>query len=300
MKAILQTFKWTERPKLSRDALFLIAIIVAGAITFFKLRPYFVRSSPVTVSTTTRDPKPNGLSSLLKHLSIGGSVSSKSASKNDEGSETGRTQRGRASERHAPSVIERPLFDGLTVVVRAVLLNAVSSLAPDATIEAKIESFVQDETNGDVDSSPAIGGKMTGVAAANMGLKRMNLNFSSLISSEGRSYPISGSAVDPISKMQGAEANYSSGMGTRLLGVTLDRAINLGDEVGMAKVLQSSTDNSVVSNEMQAASIEMNQQASTNISGEITKGMRETAAVMSLPAGTLITVRIKALSNGGT
>jgi hypothetical protein len=71
MKAILQTIKWTERPKLSRDAIFLIAIIAAGAITFFKLRPYFVRSSTVTVSATSRDSKPNGLSLLLKQLSIG-------------------------------------------------------------------------------------------------------------------------------------------------------------------------------------------------------------------------------------
>jgi hypothetical protein len=298
MKATLQSFKWTERPKLSRDVLFLIALGVAAMIAFFKLSPYFGKSSPVNVITAIHETKPNGISSIIAHLNLGEISSSKDAVKPSNRSMAGRSPRLSISDRHAQSVIERPLFDGLTVIVRAILLNAVSSMSSDATIEAKILSFVQDGNAVEIDSSPAIGGRLNGSAAANMGLKRMNLSFSNLISIEGRSYSITGMAIDPISRMQGVEANYTSGMGTRLLGVTLDRGINLADEVGMAKVLGSSTDNSVVSNEMQATSIEMNQQASTSISGEVTKGMRETPAVLSLPAGTPITVRIKPNSSG--
>ena len=66
------------------------------------------------------------------------------------------------------------------------------------------------------------------------------------------------------------------------------------------KALQGTTGDSQspITQMTQATSLQLNQQASTSISAEATRELRETPAELSLDAGTPITIRIKAVPGG--
>lgn len=299
MKTALQKLTWTEKPPLSKGAIFALAIAAAGLLTFFKLKPYFAES-PRIVPVPNHEPKVSGLSSLLEQLHVTPSTKAGPGAQSTRAAGGGTLQgRWGSGDKKGPAIIERPLFDGLTVTVNAELLNAVSSHAADSPVEARVLGIVPDETTSDVDPTAAEGAKLSGQMTVNMAMKRLGFVFTELVSREGRSYGVSGNAFDAETKTMGIAADYSSGLGPRLLGVGLDQAINLANQVATAKVLQNSTDNSQVAQEMQAASMVVSQQASNSISAEATQGLRSTPAELSLPARTIIQVRIRATPGAG-
>lgn len=218
----------------------------------------------------------------LKNESASDSKNGKSASHPERMSSGGR------------GIIERPLFDGQTVILKAVLLGAVSSLEPESPVEAEVKTAVLEQNSFEVDTTSVEKARIVGVLASNMNLRRLNFSFNELTTKEGRTYTVQGFAVDPETKALGVAANYSSGLGSRLLGVGLDRAIVATDQIAMAKVIEGINGDSTASKELQRASIETNQQAAMSISSEATKSLRETPAELSLPAGTELIIRIKA------
>ena len=187
MKAFLETMQWAEKPKLSKEVLLVIAIVVAGGVAVFKLRPYFMQPPHVAIESLAshHEPKISGLSSLLEHLNVGTSISSKAGSEDRHRSSERHEGSYARSDRKGPAIIERPLFDGLTIyALKAILLNAVSSHALDTPIEASVLEIVRDDTTADLDGGPIEGAKVVGLVNPNLLLKRLGFAFSEMISTE--------------------------------------------------------------------------------------------------------------------
>lgn len=197
---------------------------------------------------------------------------------------------------HSPvKVIERPLLDGLLVTVSATLVRSISSLEPDPSVEAVFGALIRTEETHALDDDPLRGARLIGMAIPNMDLKRMALRFSELVTREGRSYGVQAIAIDPETQTQGVVAEYSSGLGSRLVGVGISRVITAGDQILMSKLLPDSGQASVVQQVTQEAARQMNDQAANEISLETTRNLRETKAELSLPAGTQLMLRLRAL-----
>ena len=200
-------------------------------------------------------------------------------------------------------IIERPLFDGLSVTVRATLIRGVSSLQPDPRIEAELVSFIPEEGTRELDDASVRGSKLLGVAIPNLDLKRMVLNFGELVTPAGKSIAILATAIDPVAQTQGVEANSASGIGSRLLGVGISQVMRAGDQVFMAKFLPGPSSVNLTQQATSQAARQINDQAATDVSLEATKGLRDTKPELSLPSGTALTLRLRvspqALETGG-
>jgi hypothetical protein len=294
MSGFLKTFQWTEKPKVSRDMVFAAIIAVAAVILVFKLAPYF-ESAQKTVVYTPKDSRATfPKEDMGRYTLLGPQQRSYGA-----GSAAPSPIQKSSNEKKGRSVVERPLFDGLSVLVRAVLLTPYSSLQSDTPIEAQIYEIQTDGSTSEIDIGPALHAKLVGVGTANLSVKKVQLRFQELVSSDGRSYAVTGMAVDPKTLAAGLEGDYSSGLGKRLLGLTLNRAMVLGDQIAVSKIIQGTADgNDLAALETQRAIMETNQQATTSLSSEVTKDLRETPSVIELPQGALLTIRLRASERG--
>jgi len=292
MKSMIKKFIWTDKPELKREFLLIGSIVIVLVVGYFKFEPYFSEQSKVITSAMQSDlaKPPQGFfnkTALPKKESKGFSFDLLQSFRVGEGSK--HIEMGRAS----PSIVERPLFDGLEVTFEGVLLNDVSSLATENPAQIQLQRLIPEDHSASLDPTEFEGGQIRGTISPNMNKKKLNFSFSELLNKVGRSYSITGYAVGQDIKTVGVDADYSSGLFTRLLGVALNRGIVAADQIAMAKVMDGMTDNSATSKEIQRASIETNQQASMSLSTEATKEMRETQAELSLAHGTPIFVKIR-------
>ncbi len=290
MNKLLEKFSWADKPEIKKEVILVAAILAVVGIGYFKFRSN-ESSSVVVKSSQVETTKPP--TSLLEKLTL---TNSRKNAGSEAGTHNSTNQRRPETERSAvgKAIIERPLFDGLEVILKGVLLGEVSSLAPENPAEIQIVSLVPDEATQNLDPSEVLEAKIKGIISTNMAKKRLNITFAEITTKEGRSFSVTGYAVDPESKTLGLAANYSSGLGSRILGVALDRTIVAADQIAMAKIMDGMSDNSQSAKELQRASIETNQQASMSISAEATKDLRETSAELSLPVGTLILMKVRA------
>ena len=143
------------------------------------------------------------------------------------------------------------------------------------------------------------GVRLRGVASMNMKLKRVNFSFSTLVTSDGIRFPVTGIAFDPGTSHIGVAANYASGIPSRMLGMAIGKAIQLGDEVAMSRVLQNNSGDDFVTRELNRALSDANQQASGNVSQQVTKDLNETEAELTLASGTPIFIKLKGKDSGG-
>ncbi len=201
-------------------------------------------------------------------------------------------------------VLERPLFDNLTVTVSATLLTGISSSQSESgamAVEAKVLQLVAEENSLAFDSGDfsLAGATLLGSASPQFGLKKMNLQFTELVSTDGKHFLITGVALDPQTNAIGVDAKYSSGMASRLLGVTLGRALQTTDQMVSTRVLENTSDADPLSRAVARQGLEASQQPITDLNQEVTKDLRETRAVLSLDAGTPLTVRLKGQPTAG-
>jgi hypothetical protein len=292
MSAELNQHSWTEKSRLSGHLSLAAAGAVALIFTYFKLRPYLASDNKIHPYQGQDQADHRSSDSEKKAKEIKDSVFSKLIPIPHFGIPQGTSGAGRQS-RGRVQIIERPLFDGLSVTIRAILLRGISSLESSPRIEARYESFVKEDETRDLDDSMVTGARLTGVAIANLDLKRLVLNFGELITHDGRSIPIQGTAIDPETQTQGVKADYASGLATRLFGVAISGVMTAGDQVLMAKVLPDPSTATLTQQATAQASKQLNDQAATDLSLEATKGLRQTKAELSLPAGTEITIRLR-------
>jgi hypothetical protein len=182
--------------------------------------------------------------------------------------------------------------------LKAVLTQGVSSNQSTPTVQAKLLDA------GDLDGAYELSflkdAMLSGTANPNFETKRYNFQFSELLTQEGKHYSVAAFAFDETSQMVGAEANYSSGLVPRMAGAILSRGIQLGEDVATARVLTNSgASNTVASMEMNRAILDTSHQATGDISDEATASLRATKPELSLPAGTVFTIKLKAASNRG-
>lgn len=296
MKSMIQKFNWTDKPELKREFLLIGSIAIVLIVGFFKFKPYFSEQSKVITAAMQSDltKPPQGFfnkTSLPKKESKGFSFDLFQSFRTSGGSR--HVELGRSG----PSIVERPLLDGLEVTFEGVLLGDVSTLAPENPVQIQLLRLIPEDHTASLDPTELEGGQIRGTISSNMSKKKLNFSFSELLNKAGRAYSITGYAVVQDTKTVGVDADYSSGLFTRLLGVALNRGIVAADQIAMAKVMDGMADNSATSKEIQRASIETNQQASMSLSTEATKEMRETQAELSLAHGTPIFVKIRS-TNG--
>ncbi len=290
----LSRLKWTSGGGSNRDLAFLIVFLAFSVILALKLAPYYqAREQNVTynqIQTTPSIPK-----SFMELLSVPFTSSTRpDSARTSQG--LGGSSSGRASS-DRPSIVERPLFDGQSILLKVRSVNPFTSNDTGQPIEVQVVGS-GGKVYGEIDLTPAIGGKLVGAGSPNLSAKRLYISFNELVSADGRSYPVQGQAVGSESLTSGIEGDYSSGLPARLLGITLDRAITAVDQIGTAYLFTSLGPEGPGAQELRTAAMQVNQQASQNISAEATKDLRETPAEISLPAGSVFLVRVRAPQTG--
>ncbi len=291
----LDQFKWTSNGGSNRDLAFIIILLAFCVILTAKLAPYYQTQHQSAVynkiQTTPSIPK-----TILNQLGLNFMTSYKENTVKAPQQIRGMTHVAQTGGNHS-SVLERPLFDGQSVIVKVRSLNPFSSNDMSQSVEVQvIESATHNSS--ETDFSPAIRAKLIGTALPNFSTKRLYISFTELISVEGRSYTIQGQAVDSENLSTGIDGNYSSGLSTRLFGVAIDRAIMAADQAGTAYLFSAIGPNGTGTQQLRSAAMDAAQQASQNISAETTKRLRETKAEITLPAGSIFFVRLQAKQQG--
>lgn len=296
--AKIKSINWAEKVTIPRDVVFITLICVALVLTFFKLKPYFDESPKiVTYSQGSGGSKTDSFEKEAYKFVTRGLYSSTTGSHSSSGIRGGNSS-GYGGNQKQRRIIERALFDNMAVTAQAVLVRGLSSYQSDLTVEARIaQATAQD--GYDLDLSFLQGATLSGVASMNMKLKRVSFTFNTLVTADGSRYPVTGIAFDPATSNLGVAANYASGIPSRMLGMAIGKAIQLGDEVAMSRVLQNNSGDDFVTRELNRALSDANQQASGSVSQQVTKDLNETEAELTLGPGTPIFIKLKGKESGG-
>lgn len=289
----LTHLKWASAQGGNRDLAFVIFILVFGMILILKLAPYY-KSSEQSIAYNKVQTMPSVPKSLLEKITFPLTETFKSRS-DRVGHVPSQTTAQNGNQR--PSVLERLLFDGQMVTFKVRSLNSYASTNSNQPIEVQILNPAgKDES--EIDLTPAMGAKLVGAGSANLSAKRLNISFTELVTADNRSYAVQGLAIGSTDLTPGIEGDYSSGLTSRIAGIALDRTIMAADQVGTAYVLSAFGPTGYAAQNVSAAAMETNQQASSNISAAATQGLRETPAEIDLPAGTVFLARIHATQQG--
>lgn len=289
----LSQFKWTDKNDHSRDLIFIIVILGFGLMLVAKLAPYYKdeHKTVVVSSVKTVPTVPKGIVEQFTGLRTKGSSGNEKAKSGKGWSAVPRDHR-------APSISERPLFDGQSVVLKARLLNPYSSTDESTPVEAMVFGTVPLGSDGDVDFSPAEGARLIGSARANISVKRLMVNFTEMVTRDGRSYAVQGQAIDSTTRSSGIEGDYSSGLPTRLAGIAIERLIMAADQVAMSHLFSATAPEGQAAQQFELAARQTNQDAAASVSREATKDLRDTKAEISLDPGFEFRVRLKGADRG--
>ena len=296
-KAIVRSFNWSSKIQVEQKKAYAIGLLAVLGFTFIKIRPYFEEKPVYKVFVNGKDPKtdskkpPPGNGQVPPGPRLGTAFDNLLAQRLK-----GLGGASATSSKPKNFVIERPLFDGAMVTLKAVLMESISSNAGSAGIRARL--IDGGDLGGSYEVSFLKDAILSGAGSAYFDSKLYTMQFSSLLTPEGKDYAVTAFAFDEGKQMVGVPANYSSGLPARIAGAVISQAIQVGQDVGTARVLNNTgTGDSVATMEMSQALISTSQQASGDIGTESTSTLRGTKAELSLPAGTIFTVKLKALSN---
>jgi hypothetical protein len=293
MKQIFEKFRWTDKPELKREQILIVSIVAVLIVGFFKFQPYFQEPTKVVINSEKTEQVKTPQSFLEKFGLTRSESSTKNTSRNNiSGGANYRGVGNTSNNANKNAIIERPLFDGLEVVLKGTLMNSISSLASENPADVKVTGFIPNEITQGMDDSEVMGAQLKGVVTANYAKKILNISFAQIITSHGRSYPVAGYAVDLTNKSLGIAAEYSSGLPKRLLGTVIDRAIVVGDQLGMSALISGSVADPTQA-AIQMAAMDANQQAASELSREATQDLRSTQPELSVPAGTTIAFKIR-------
>ena len=291
-----KTIKWSDKILVKKTAAYVAGLAITLIIVFFKLRPYFDDQPMLHVFLNGKDNSQQSKKMTeLNNQHLAGSLGNPGLFGNLLGKPRGASGGGSGEARPKNFVIERPLFDGSMVTLKAVLTQSISSSQGTPIVEAKLIDGA--DLGGSYEVSFLKDATLTGTGSANFETKRYNLQFSELITPEGKHYSIVAFGFDDGAQAVGVAANYSSGLASRMAGAALSRAIRLGEDVGTARVLSNSgAGDSVAAMEMNRAVLDTTHQATGDISDEATSGLRSVKPELSLTAGTVFTIKLKANS----
>jgi hypothetical protein len=281
--------RWSNKISVSREAGMILGLGFLGVLLFFKMKPYFETQTVILpLGRGQMDPSKNreaqarireGLERSQMILRPETGQSAPKAAGFGGGS---RLQGRSTSLARNPHVLERPLFDNQTLTLHAVLTNGISTAQAEQSglgVEARITGIIPDPDHEvDLGGITLDGALLTGTATPRFQIKKMNLQFSEMVTAEGHRY---------------------AGMASRLLGVTIGRAIQTADSLATARVLENTQDADPLRREIMRQSMEASNQPVNDINQEVTRDLRETKATLSLDAGAPLVIKMRAMDARG-
>ena len=284
--------------KIPRPILFIGIVTGVAIIVFFKALPYFADNPVVHPFVRPSDQKSAtdqatgiGLSSYIANAMPAPSGRPR-MSLPLLGSQSAQT---RAS---APKVLERPLFDGKNVTLQIRISTSLDSSSGDSSIEGQILGVTDAEQSGSVDSASIKNAVIRGTATPNFDSNRYVARFTDILTVDGKSLPIAGVAFNPIDSSIGIPSDYSSGLPSRLLGGAISRVIGAADQVAQSRVIDDASQ-SAVDRELSMVARQGSTDTANGLGDEASKGLRETKALLKVPAGAIIFVKMQASRSSG-
>jgi hypothetical protein len=292
MSAQVQSYRWSDKPVAAKQSIVTVLLTVLVAILILRFRSKIRSKSDVHAFTLSKQNHSQGQTS--EGIKSSGSVSPGKLTK------VAPRARGNSNNQnqHGSNVQVRPLFDGMTATLMGAISQAISSNSGDSSIVATVVDLLP----GDVSSSDAEGiqgATLRGQFVSNFETKKVQIQFRELVTPDGRTYAVSGVAMDTDGKSIGIPADYSSGIGYRLLGATLGTVINTAEIAATSRVIENEAgQEALMSSQLNQAITTSSQGATTTISEEATRDLKNHKATLSLPAGAQFQVKLRQSAQG--
>jgi hypothetical protein len=292
MSAQVQSYRWSDKPVAAKQSIVTVLLTVLVAILILRFRSKIRSKSDVHAFTLSKQNHSQGQTS--EGIKSSGSVSPGKLTK------VAPRARGNSNNQnqHGSNIQVRPLFDGMTATLMGAISQAISSNSGDSSIVATVVDLLP----GDVSSSDAEGiqgATLRGQFVSNFETKKVQIQFRELVTPDGRTYAVSGVAMDTDGKSIGIPADYSSGIGYRLLGATLGTVINTAEIAATSRVIENEAgQEALMSSQLNQAITTSSQGATTTISEEATRDLKNHKATLSLPAGAQFQVKLRQSAQG--
>jgi hypothetical protein len=289
MSAQMQSYRWSDKPVAAKQALLVVLIGLITIVLVFRFKAKEKAKSESHAFTQSAHDHSGG--QTAKDIAQSGAVQKGSIAKTSVTQSRGGG--GSAASHSKNGIQERPLFDGLPVTMDVVLAQAISSSSGDLSAEANVLAILpSDGSQSSFDGME--GAKLDGQFQPNFESKRMQIQFRELVTPDGRRYSVSGVAMDSDGESIGVTADYSSGMGMRILGATLGTAISTAEVVVTSRVIENGAGaDALVSSQLNQAITSSAQGATSTISDEATHDLKNTKPMLSLSAGTHFRVKLR-------
>jgi hypothetical protein len=288
MSAQVQSYRWSDKPVAAKQVIAGALILLLIGVLVLRFRAKFISSSEVHAFTQAKQE--HSKSQTEQDIKTSGSVAAGGINKAAHLPARGSA---RPPSQHQNSIQERQLFDGMTATLEVTIDQSISTSSGDSSVDATVVVILP----GDVSSSDAEGianAKLHGQFQANFETKRMQIQFRELTMPDGRKYAVSGFATDLDGQGVGVPADYSSGMGLRILGATLGTVISTAEIVATSRVIENGAgQDALMASQLNQAITTSSQGATATISDEATRELKNEKAVLSLPAGTHFRVKIR-------
>jgi hypothetical protein len=294
MSAQVQSYRWSDKPVAAKQSIVTVLLTVLVAILILRFRSKIRSKSDVHAFTLSKQNHSQGQTS--EGIKSSGSVSPGKLTK------VAPRARGNSNNQnqHGSNIQVRPLFDGMTATLMGAISQAISSNSGDSSIVATVVDLLP----GDVSSSDAEGiqgATLRGQFVSNFETKKVQIQFRELVTPDGRTYAVSGVAMDTDGKSIGIPADYSSGIGYRLLGATLGTVINTAEIAATSRVIENEAgQEALMSSQLNQAITTSSQGATTTISEEATRDLKNHKATLSLPAGAQFQVKLRQSAQGSS
>ncbi|GEM_PF-2403189 len=264
---------------ISRE-MFLVGILsIIAVVTFYKMKPYFEEKIEVVAISPELEIEPPSISAP-RVLSLGDEPKTKPIAVTKK-----------VVKPNRPRVLERPLFDGGFVQVKAVTLRELTSIDNEKPIEVKITGVVDDALQ--TEFSRIEGAKLFGRHSADFENERITMEFTELATPNGKAYRVIGYATNAEGSVEGIQAKRESGRALRAIGTGISRAIGVGDEILRNRYLDGQTSENVIIRQAEREAFDASYGVAQDIGDAATKDLREAKEKLKLPAGTSFIVQLQ-------
>jgi hypothetical protein len=293
MSAQVRSYRWSDKPVAAKQTIVTVLLTILVAILILRFRSKIRSKSEVHAFTQSKQNHSQG--QTLDAIKSSGSVPPGKLVKGVRAQATGNNS---SSNQHAPTIQVRPLFDGMTATLLGSISQAISSNSGDSSVMAIVVGLLPgDVSEGDAEGIE--GATLHGQFVSNFETKKVQIQFRDLVTPDGRTYAVSGVALDMDGKSIGVPADYSSGIGYRLLGATLGTVISTAEIAATSRVIENEAgQEALMSSQLNQAITTSSQGATTTISDEATRDLKNHKATLSLPAGTQFQVKLKQSAQG--
>jgi hypothetical protein len=288
MSAEVKSYRWSDKPVAAKQSIALVLISLLIVFLGVRFRAKFKTGSNVHAFTQGRTDQSKG--KTAQEIAKSGSVPAGGINKASHFQVRGSTQ---ASAQHQNAIQERPLFDGMTATLEVATLQSLSSNSGDASAEVTVIGIIPGDVSP-ADAEGVTGATLHGQFQSNYDTKRMQILFRELVTPDGRHYPVTGVAMDMEGQSVGVPADYSSGMGLRILGATIGTVITTAETVETSRIIENGAgQDALLGSQLNQAIATSSQGASSTISDEATHDLKNHKAELSLPPGTHFQVKVR-------